>query len=192
MIRAACRKAKVLGLAFLFLACHHEADVLPAAPPPAGDLPPTAPDASSPPDTGAAAFDDAAVPDAAPSVEAQPKVSAPDMSAAPAYPPSAVYEAFSKSKQKLIACYLPGKARDSKLRGKVIVKFTVNANGTVKPVSNEGSTLQDDDVIACVVRTVKTMHFTKPLEGSVTIIYPLIFRPTGDETLILPDAGKKP
>jgi hypothetical protein len=53
-------------------------------------------------------------------------------------------------------------------------------------VTNEGSTLQDDTVIACVIRTLKTLSFTKPVEGSVTVTYPFIFRPTGDETLILP------
>jgi outer membrane biosynthesis protein TonB len=125
--------------------------------------------------------------------ENPPAFNTPDMSAAPTYPASALYDAFSgaTAKAKLIACYLPGKARDPKLRGKVIVKFTINSNGSVKPAASEGSTLQDDDVIACVIRTVKTMHFTKPLEGSVTVIYPLIFRSSGDETLILPDAGKK-
>jgi outer membrane biosynthesis protein TonB len=115
------------------------------------------------------------------------------MSAAPAYPASALYETFSNTsaRAKLIACYTPGKQRDPKLRGKVIVKFTINADGMAKPVENNGSNLTDDAVIACVVRTIKTLHFQKPLEGSVTVVYPFIFRPTGDETLILPDAGKK-
>jgi hypothetical protein len=58
-------------------------------------------------------------------------------------------------------------------------------------VASEGSTLPDDDVVACVVRTVKAIHFTKPIEGSATVVYPLIFRPTGDEPLILPDPGSQ-
>jgi hypothetical protein len=86
---------------------------------------------------------------------------------------------------------LPGKKKDPKLRGKVIVKFTIHSDGAAKPVANEGSTLEDDDVIACVIRTIKTIRFTKPIEGSATVIYPLIFRPTGDETLLLPDTGSK-
>jgi len=122
-----------------------------------------------------------------------PAVNLPDMSAAPAYPASALYETFSSqsARDKLIACYLPGKKRDPKLRGKVSIKFTINANGSAKPAANEGSNLTDDAVIACVVRTIKTLKFQKPLEGSVTVVYPFIFRPTGDDTLILPSAGKK-
>jgi len=178
-----------VGLAFV-AGCHHENDASTTVPvvaiPAASVAPPETPDASSaqtatPPDDASSA----AVP--------APAVNAPDMSAAPAYPASALYETFSSSsaRAKLIACYLPGKQRDPKLRGKVIVKFTINGDGGAKPVANEGSNLTDDAVIACVVRAIKTLHFQKPIEGSVTVVYPLIFRPTGDETLILPDAGKK-
>jgi TonB family protein len=191
------RVLPALVLIVVLWGCAHAGEATSVSPPPP---PPTqtdeggtlAPSDSSPaaevasPPVGVASADAAAPP------SGPPAPSPPDMTAAPAYPPSALYDAFSKAKPKLIACYLPGKARDAKLRGKVIVKFTVNSNGTVKSAENQGSTLQDDDVIACVARTVKSMHFTKPLEGSVTVVYPLIFHPTGDETLILPDVGKKP
>jgi TonB family protein len=180
-------------LVVLLAGCHQEGEVTPATPAPGssstgedGGAVVTADSSASPPAPSVSSVDAAA------EAAAAPTPTPPDMSAAPAYPPSALYDAFSKAKPKLIACYLPGKARDPKLRGKVIVKFTVNSNGTVKPAANEGSTLQDDDVIASVVRTIQSMHFTKPLEGSVTVVYPFIFRPTGDETLILPDVGKKP
>jgi outer membrane biosynthesis protein TonB len=180
----------LLAFSFLLTACHPEAEQRPTSPPVIEA--PIALDSGSAPLPEAEPASTAV--DAAPAPEAPPKVTAPDMSAAPAYPPSALYEAFSASatRKKLIGCYLPGKARDPKLRGKVIVKFTIHSDGTAKEVTSEGSNLQADDVIACVVRTVKTIRFTKPVEGTVTVVYPLIFRPTGDETLILPDAGKKP
>jgi outer membrane biosynthesis protein TonB len=171
-------------------ACQHENEAATTGPVVAAPAPtvpsPEGSAATPPPD--AATPDDASTPSASP-----PVVTAPDMSAAPTYPASALYETFSASsaRAKLIACYLPGKQRDPKLRGKVIVKFTINADGSAKPVANEGSNLTDDAVINCVVRTIKTLHFQKPVEGSVTVVYPFIFRPTGDETLILPDAGKK-
>jgi outer membrane biosynthesis protein TonB len=129
---------------------------------------------------------------AAPSVEASiPTPSPPDMTSAPAYPPSALLETFSNAKAKLIACYEPGRKRNPKLRGKVIVKLTINTDGSAKPVVNQNSNLEDPEVIACVIRTVKSLRFPKPVEGSVTVTYPFIFRPTGDETLILPEAGKQ-
>jgi hypothetical protein len=145
-----------------------------AAPPSPKTVPAETPDASSP---------DAGAPVAAAATAA-------DMTSAPAYPPSALHDTFSQAEAKLIGCYLPGKKRDPKLRGKVIVKLTINADGRARPVANENSNLEDPEVIACVIRTVKTLRFMKPVEGSVTVIYPLIFRPTGDVTLILPDAGK--
>jgi len=179
----------LLGLALL-AGCPHGNDALPEVPvavAPSPSVPPIeAPDAAT---TSAPIV---AV-DATAPADTPPAVTPPDMSAAPAYPASALYETFSSdaARAKLIACYLPGKQRDPKLRGKVIVKFTINSDGTAKPVANEGSNLTDDAVIACVVRAIKTLHFQKPIEGSVTVVYPLIFRPTGDETLILPNAGKK-
>jgi hypothetical protein len=131
--------------------------------------------------------------DAGGAADMTPAVTPPDMSAAPAYPASALYEAFASAgaRAKLIACYMPGKQRDPKLRGKVIVKFTIQSDGHASPAADEGSNLTDEAVIACVVRTVKTLHFQKPVEGSVTVVYPLIFHSSGDEVLVLPNAGKK-
>jgi hypothetical protein len=131
--------------------------------------------------------------DASPPTDTPPAIAPADMSAAPAYPASALYETFSSAnaRAKLIACYMPGKQKDPKLRGKVIVKFTIQSDGNAAPVADEGSNLTDEAVIACVVRTVKTLHFQKPVEGSVTVVYPLIFHSSGDDVLVLPNAGKK-
>jgi hypothetical protein len=186
-----------LGLSAWALAgCHHsegEGTTLansPVARPPedaspgeAGAAPVDAP--PPPPGTAAVETPDASSPDAS-----TPIPIAADMSAAPAYPPSALYDTFSKAEPKLIGCYMAGKKRDPRLRGRVTVKLTINADGSARPVTDENSNLADSEVIACVLRTVKTLRFTKPVEGTVTVIYPFIFRPTGDATLILPDAGK--
>ena len=185
-----------LFVAMVVCGCRHEAEG--ASGTPVAVVTPGTDDAGTPPtpDDGvdAAAPDAAAPPSDASSAEAEaPKVTPADMSAAPAYPASALYATFSSAsaRAKLIACYLPGKKRDPKLRGKVILKFTINTDGSAKPVANEGSNLPDDAVIDCVIKAVKTMRFQKPLEGTVTIVYPFIFRSSGDETLILPDVGKK-
>ena len=201
MIFGASNAARWSAFVVLLLGCQHEGDAAAPTSPATSVIdggavegPSEAPvlaEAGVPSETGRAAV--AAAPADTPDASTLPKppVANPLDSVVPiAYPPSALFEAFSGAKQKLIACYVAGKKKDPKLRGKVIVKFTVNANGTAKPAANEGSTLPDDDVIACVVRTVKTMHFTKPVEGTATVVYPLIFRP-GDEALILPDAGSK-
>jgi outer membrane biosynthesis protein TonB len=121
-----------------------------------------------------------------------PEASAPappaDFSAPLNYPAASLKETFAKNAQKFRACYLPGKKRDGKLRGKVIVKFTINTAGRSTFAANEGSNLPDDAVIACVVRLVKSLRYAKPDEGTVTVIYPFIFRPW-EETVILPESA---
>jgi outer membrane biosynthesis protein TonB len=190
-----CAKAAAVVLVGLVVAagCHHEEGGITTVAPPSASGGPPAPPPVEGTEAGTLPTATPQSDASAPTADTPPAVTPPDMSAAPAYPATALYQTFSSAdaRKKLIACYLPGKQRDPKLRGKVIVKFTINSDGSAKPVANEGSNLTDDDVIACVVRTIKTLHFQKPVEGSVTVVYPLIFRPTGDETLILPDAGKK-
>jgi hypothetical protein len=195
MTRRPWRKAKSVAWLLLVWGCHHEGDGAIPTPPATSVIDGAATEGASPTNLPLeASAPVASMPSEGPDASAAPPPPAPnplDNAAAPAYPPSALYDAFSKAKPRLIACYLPGKKRDPKLRGKVIVNFTINPSGTAKPVANEGSTLEDDDVIACVIRTVKTIRFTKPIEGNATVVYPLIFRPTGDETLLLPDTGSK-
>jgi hypothetical protein len=189
------RRAKSVGWLLLVWGCHHEGDGAIPTPPATSVVDGALTGEPPPPDVPLeASAQQGSTDPLAPDASASPTPPAPnplDNAAVPAYPPSALYDAFSKAKPRLIACYLPGKKKDPKLRGKVIVKFTINLNGTAKPVANEGSTLEDDDVIACVIRTVKTIRFTKPIEGNATVVYPLIFRPTGDDTLLLPDTGSK-
>jgi hypothetical protein len=203
MIRRSWHRTKgALGFLFALLlafGCQHEGDAAaPTSPSPPGldaaDAQPLAEagvaQEASAAEGNAATLAAGPPPDASPS----PKPPAPnplDNVVAPAYPASALHDGFQSAKDKLIACYLPGKKKDPKLRGKVIVKFTVTSNGTAKPVANEGSTLPDEDVIACVVRVVKTVHFAKPIEGTATVVFPLIFRPSDDAMLVLPDVGGK-
>jgi outer membrane biosynthesis protein TonB len=177
------------------LACKHEPDAASTTPGAAATPPPTdgtmndaAAGSVLSGDTTDAATSTADLGDAASAAEAAAPVSAPDLSAPPGYPAASLKDTFAKNADKLKACYLPGKKRDPKLRGKVIVKFSIGTSGRVGFAQNEGSNLQDDAVIACVVKAVKSLRFTKPLEGSVTVVYPFIFRP-GDETLILPESA---
>ena len=75
----------------------------------------------------------------------------------------------------LRACYDEGVARNEKLAGIVQVKFTVAPNGEPVQVADEGSSLTDKDVIACILSKFARMRFT-PWEGkSVTMLYPMEF-----------------
>ena len=75
----------------------------------------------------------------------------------------------------LRSCYDDGLARNDKLAGIVQVKFTVAPNGEPVQVADEGSSLTDRDVIACMLSKFARMRFT-PWEGkSVTLLYPMEF-----------------
>ena len=75
----------------------------------------------------------------------------------------------------LRACYDEGLARNDKLAGLVQVKFTVAPNGEPVQVLDDGSSLTDKDVIACILSRFARMRFT-PWEGkAVTLVYPMEF-----------------
>ncbi len=76
---------------------------------------------------------------------------------------------------ELRACYDEGLSRNDKLAGIVQVKLTVAPNGEPVAVADEGSSLTDKDVIACILSRFARMRFT-PWEGkAVTLLYPMEF-----------------
>jgi hypothetical protein len=181
----------VLGLGILG-ACGpavHSADTAKAATPSADAKPPeadaavavldAAPEASSPPAPEAGTPAD-------PSATSHPSAPVFDTQG-PAYPAASLREVFDKNQAKLLACFEPGRKRDPKLRGHVNVKFTIGQTGKPGAVQDQASNLPDPQVVACVIKVVKTLRFTKP-EGSVTVVYPFIFHST-EPFLILPDSA---
>jgi hypothetical protein len=178
-------------------ACGH------AAPPPS-DVAPAASAASAPPADADASLPQAAapVPEGGALAVASPEGGAVSVAPAgaggpsapvfetqgPTYPADQLRVTFDKSFAKLKACFEPGRKRDPRLRGRVIVKFTIGHDGKPSAVQDQGSNLEDPQVIACVVKTVKGLRFPKPEEGSVTVTYPFIFHPT-EPFLILPESA---
>jgi TonB family protein len=92
-----------------------------------------------------------------------------------------------KTKQEAIAdCYDEGLKRKPKLRGKIVVLFTVENDGRVSDaVIKKGTTLADDDVKSCVLAAMKELTFP-PMGGdcdaakedcTVRITYPFTFTP---------------
>lgn len=112
----------------------------------------------------------------------------PNESSGPTYPAGKLRETFEKSSARFRACFEPGRKRNPKLRGRVIVKFTIGHDGKPTFAEDQGSTLEDTAVIQCVVKVVKLLRYAKPDDGSVTVIYPFIFHPT-EPTFILPETA---
>ncbi len=81
-------------------------------------------------------------------------------------------------------CYEEGLARKPRLKGKAVVKFKVERDGTVHEAGLAKSTLRDEKVEACLVGVFETMQFPELgppcADGEdcrVTVTYPLTFTP---------------
>jgi hypothetical protein len=78
---------------------------------------------------------------------------------------------------KFKTCYEAGLKKDAKLAGDIKVRFVIKEDGTVTDAKDEGSTLADKDVVACVVGAFAPITFPKPEGGIVTVVYPIQFSP---------------
>ncbi len=82
-------------------------------------------------------------------------------------------------------CYERQLATSPNLQGKVLVRFVISTTGAVSSARDAGSTLPDESVKACVLRTYQSMQFPAPSGGIVVVTYPIVFHP-GDSAA---DAG---
>ena len=75
-------------------------------------------------------------------------------------------------------CYQKELQKHPDLAGKVVIKFTIAADGTVSVAEIKESTLNNETVEACLVARFLRMTFDAPAGGSVVIVsYPLVFKP---------------
>jgi hypothetical protein len=87
-------------------------------------------------------------------------------------------------------CYENGLRKSHTLRGRVTVKFVIDAAGAVSDAKDGGSDLPDGGVVACVVRGFGNLSFPKPEGGVVTVVYPVLFEP-GDPPAPAPSSSSK-
>jgi Ca-activated chloride channel family protein len=75
-------------------------------------------------------------------------------------------------------CYADGLRRDPKLAGTVVTKFVVDRTGSITNVTRDASTtMTDATVVACVTRGFGSISFPQPEEGTVIVVYPIVFTP---------------
>jgi beta-lactamase regulating signal transducer with metallopeptidase domain len=74
------------------------------------------------------------------------------------------------------SCYDAGLRRDPKLTGTVTVKCVAGADGVTKEAADEGSTLPDKEVVACVAGEFGKLTYPKG-GGMLTFIYPIQLAP---------------
>ena len=66
-----------------------------------------------------------------------------------------------------------------KLRGKIVIGFTINTRGRVIETSVASNTMGDSKVAQCIMSHIKRWRFPKPEGGDVSIEFPFVFAPAG-------------
>jgi hypothetical protein len=78
----------------------------------------------------------------------------------------------------LQACYERALVKKPDLKGKIVLSWTVEADGSVDEVEVESNTLGDPEVTRCLSAQPKTWTFPKPARGEpVRVSFPFVFSP---------------
>jgi hypothetical protein len=79
--------------------------------------------------------------------------------------------------QKLRYCYEKELLTDKRLGGTVTAEFTIAENGKVR--SSTASGMKNTNVETCIASVIKRIEFPKPIQGTVSVKYPMTFQPAG-------------
>lgn len=98
------------------------------------------------------------------------------------YTPPSYFQKHVRMKwPELKACYEKALERNSKTRGRVTSKFTIEQDGTVTQACDSGSTVGDPKLVECVLNVMTTVTFEAYSIGNpcpaVTLMYPIQFSP---------------
>jgi hypothetical protein len=75
------------------------------------------------------------------------------------------------------ACYERALKRTPTLGGKLVLRFTITAAGTVSAVDVDDDTLHDEEVVSCLKSIIARWRFPAPAGGAVELTFPFIFAP---------------
>lgn len=75
------------------------------------------------------------------------------------------------------ACYASALAKSPTLAGTVSVKYVIREDGATSEAADEQSSIPDKAVVGCVVDEFKKITYPKPVDGVVTVVYPIQFAP---------------
>jgi hypothetical protein len=76
-------------------------------------------------------------------------------------------------------CYERVLIKNPSVKGRLVIKLTIDKTGAVSEAIEASSTLSESEVSACVVSRFKQMQFPAPEGGEVHVLYPLVFTPPG-------------
>lgn len=88
-------------------------------------------------------------------------------------------------------CYELELEKNQDLAGRVMVNFTISAEGKVTESKIDKTTLRNEAAEKCIVEAVRTWEFPKPKGGIVTVTYPFLLAASGDDADKAKAANKK-
>ncbi|MCY0998131.1 AgmX/PglI C-terminal domain-containing protein [Myxococcus sp. MISCRS1] len=91
----------------------------------------------------------------------------------------AVARVINSHLNEVHGCYERALLKDPGLAGKVVLEWTIGANGRVAAAKTKSSTLRNASVEACILSNLKTWTFPAPKGGVVIITYPFLFNSVG-------------
>lgn len=80
-----------------------------------------------------------------------------------------------EAQPKFVSCYDAELRAKRKAEGKMLLRFVVASDGTVKDAGPEGETAMGPELVACIVSTIKTVKFEPRATGDATVMLPLTF-----------------
>ncbi|MCB9727557.1 MAG: TonB family protein [Deltaproteobacteria bacterium] len=88
--------------------------------------------------------------------------------------PTAVKSVFARRKGAVQYCYEKALKVNEKLKGKVVIQFTIGPAGRITSISVTENSTGDSSVGQCIMDKVRSWKFTPPEGGSVTFSFPFV------------------
>lgn len=73
-------------------------------------------------------------------------------------------------------CYERALKRNPSLSGKIKIRWTITAAGTVSGIEIDEDTLGDSEVASCIKRLIAGWRFPAPSGGAVEVVFPFVFQ----------------
>jgi len=91
--------------------------------------------------------------------------------------PAAIAREIRNRRKAIAACYERALKQQPTLAGKLVVRFSLAAAGTVSAVDIDDDTLGAPDVVACIRAVVLRWRFPALAEGPAELSFPFVFQP---------------
>jgi len=93
--------------------------------------------------------------------------------------PESIAREIRNRRKGIAACYERALKQKPTLAGKLVVRFTIAAAGTVSAVEIDDDTLESPDVAGCVRALVARWRFPPPTKAPVELSFPFVFQAGG-------------